>query len=279
MTGSTHASTKQGYGYMHAQWLRRLYTAQGHFEYTEKVLALREVMLRVLCAEDMSSTSTNDASVATSLSRLTSHIRDIVDTSREANNHTSAFSALHRAYQLCNTDQQQQQQQQQPNSMYTSIETVKCQLSEANACWSKGDSDRAIRIAKTIAAQLSAASNTADTQQQQLLAESLCMAGSWMSVTKSESSQDVLDSYLRRAVDLSQHNATLLCATHLKLADYVAALYVNVKSRVESAEWKASKRVSDRRDEELLTWQGMIDRRLKVLQNLGAQHDKDPEWR
>jgi hypothetical protein len=264
---------------MHAQWSRRLYTAQDHFEYTEKVLALREVMLRVLCAEDMSSASTNDTSTATSLGRLTSHIRGIVDTSREANNHTSAFSALHRAYQLCNTSTANQQQQQQPNSMYTSIETVKCQLSEANACWSKGDSDRAIRIAKTIAVQLSAASNTADTQQQQLLAESLCMAGSWMSVTKSESSQDILDSYLRRAVDLSQHNATLLCATHLKLADYVAALYMNVKSRVESAEWKASKRVSDRRDEELLTWQGMIDRRLKVLQNLGAQHDKDPEWR
>jgi hypothetical protein len=163
--------------------------------------------------------------------------------------------------------------------VYTDTETVKCQLSEANACWSKGDSDRAIRIAKTIAAQLSAASNAADTQQQQLLAESLCMVGNWMSVTKSESSQDILDSYLRRAVDLSQHNPTLLCATHLKLADYVAALYVNVKTRIESADWQASKRVSDRRNEDLQTWQGMIERRLKVLSNLGLQHDKDPEWR
>ena len=59
-----------------------------HFEYTEKVLALREVMLRVLCAEDMSSSSANEASLTTSISRLTSHIRGIVDTSREANNHT-----------------------------------------------------------------------------------------------------------------------------------------------------------------------------------------------
>jgi hypothetical protein len=89
-TGGTHSSSssKQSYGYMHAQWSRRLYTAQGHFEYTEKVLALREVMLRVLCAEDMSSSSANEASLTTSISRLTSHIRGIVDTSREANNHT-----------------------------------------------------------------------------------------------------------------------------------------------------------------------------------------------
>lgn len=111
-----------------------------------------------------------------------------------------------------------------------------------------------------------------------------------MSKTKSESSREILESYLNPAVEaaLAGGGATvisaaaaaagdaagdsenedsdsgggpggwggegprrLLCAAHFTLAEYLAGLYASVRGRVESPEWRAAGRVAESRAREL----------------------------
>lgn len=111
-----------------------------------------------------------------------------------------------------------------------------------------------------------------------------------MSKTKSESSREVLESYLNPAVEAAlagggggsgrsssgssnpavftatgedsegggggggsggEGPRVLLCAAHFTLAKYLAGLYASVKGRVESPEWLAAGIVADSRKREL----------------------------
>lgn len=123
-----------------------------------------------------------------------------------------------------------------------------------------------------------------------LPSQALRLTGAWVSKTKSESSREILESYLNPAVEaalagggaaLAAPGAAgtadhgndddgdgdgsrafgvgwggggarrLLCAAHFTLAEYLAGLYASVKGRVESPEWRAAGRVSESRAREL----------------------------
>lgn len=115
--------------------------------------------------------------------------------------------------------------------------------------------------------------------------QALRLTGAWVSKTRSESSREILESYLNPAVEaalagggaalaaLSGGGAKdddigadgdgggegwggegarqLLCAAHFTLAEYLAGLYASVRGRVESPEWVAAGRVADSRAREL----------------------------
>lgn len=91
-----------------------------------------------------------------------------------------------------------------------------------------------------------------------------------MAKTKSESSGEILRSYLNPAVHAAregggagavslasgapggeEERGALLCSAHFTLAEYLANLYASVKRRVESPEWHAAGRVAESRKREL----------------------------
>lgn len=126
--------------------------------------------------------------------------------------------------------------------------------------------------------------------------QALRLTGAWVSKTKSESSREILDSYLNPAVEAAlvgggaaltaaSSAATdndndggddsgvsgtgagwggdgarrLLCAAHFTLAEYLAGLYASVKGRVESPEWQAAGRVAESRARELASCRKQVD--------------------
>lgn len=116
--------------------------------------------------------------------------------------------------------------------------------------------------------------------------QALRLTGAWVSKTKSESSREVLESYLNPAVEAAlagggaalaaaadvgdgdddsdgdssdggdggwggESARRLLCSAHFTLAEYLAGLYASVRGRVESPEWRAAGRVAENRAREL----------------------------
>lgn len=116
--------------------------------------------------------------------------------------------------------------------------------------------------------------------------QALRLTGAWVSKTRSESSREILESYLNPAVEAAlagggaalaalsggggkdedidadgdggcgegwggEGARQLLCAAHFTLAEYLAGLYTSVRGRVESPEWMAAGRVADSRAREL----------------------------
>lgn len=115
--------------------------------------------------------------------------------------------------------------------------------------------------------------------------QALRLTGAWVSKTRSESSREILESYLNPAVEAALAGGgaalaalsggagkdeeidgdgdgggggwggdgarQLLCAAHFTLAEYLAGLYASVRGRVDSPEWAAAGRVADSRAREL----------------------------
>jgi hypothetical protein len=172
---------------------------------------------------------------------------------------------------------------------------VQACMEEAMGLWDMGQPDLAVDIARRVAAMLQSHLQPrksppalsgkriieldSQTAEVELLASALSCAGGWMAASRTESSQLVLDLYLRPAVTLldpsaidnrcgSDHSfgseekpspstvadgisklipkkcpfsSSQVSSVHILLADYVSALHSNAKARVESAEWLAGK--------------------------------------
>lgn len=105
-----------------------------------------------------------------------------------------------------------------------------------------------------------------------------------MAKTKSESSREIMRSYLKPAVeaaavlagdvpavggDVGEHllggdgSDDLYCAAHFTLAEYLADLHASVKGRVRSPEWLAAGRVAESRRRELDSCKKQVRRRLR----------------
>lgn len=110
--------------------------------------------------------------------------------------------------------------------------------------------------------------------------QALRLAGAWVAKTKSESSREILDSYLNPAVEAArvgcgataenengdryavagdadvdawgqEQPLRLLCAAHFTLAEYLVGLHASVRGRVQSPEWRAVGRVAESRQREI----------------------------
>lgn len=115
--------------------------------------------------------------------------------------------------------------------------------------------------------------------------QALRLTGAWVAKTKSESSREIVDSYLNPAVEAArvgcgatagnedgdscavvgdasggvgdgwgqeqEQPQRLLCAAHFTLAEYLANLHASVRGRVQSPEWRAVGRVAESRKREI----------------------------
>jgi ataxia telangiectasia mutated family protein len=166
---------------------------------------------------------------------------------RETNHLPEAASAIMRAWTLCKGDS---------HELWALNEQV-CSFAEARLAWSRGETDSAIQLAKSaanvVSMQLVETSGEKHASAKELLVDILCTTGEWTSKTRSESSQDILDDFLRRAVQDAAHlSQARKCAAHFQLASYVAGLHMRVRDRVQSAEWKLGRRVVESRQNELM---------------------------
>ncbi len=245
---------------------------QERYQLLEPIAVLREVILRTMVM--LGSWSSNDDSegggysvttkCATSI--LFNHLLTVADAASVSGHLSQASGAIIRARQLCTQDQ-----------LYN---LDLCAFSEARVAWARGDSDGAIILAKSVVAHynsstsfpstataLNSNDNTKECCQYGragLFVQSLITVGEWMAKTRSESSQDILDNYMRRAVavsDCEKLPLTLRCSAHLTLARYVSGLHTRVRDRVRSAEWQLGNRVAESRQSQLL----LAQKQVKVL--------------
>ncbi len=246
---------------------------QERYQLLEPIALLREVILRTMVM--LGSRSSKDSeggvySVTTNCASaiLFNHLLMVADAASVSGHLSQASGAIIRARQLCTQDQ-----------LYN---LDLCAFSEARVAWARGDSDGAIILAKSVVAHYNSSSTSFSSSSAALnpnnnskecyrsgrpglFVQSLITVGEWMAKTRSESSQDILDDYMRRAVAVSNCEKLpllLRCSAHLTLARYVSGLHTRVRDRVRSAEWQLGNRVAESRQSQLL----LAQKQVKVLQ-------------
>eukprot|EP01084_Bolivina_argentea_P313208 542371_1 len=246
---------------------------QERYQLLEPIALLREVILRTMVI--LGSRSSKDSegggySVTTNCASaiLFNHLLMVADAASVSGHLSQASGAIIRARQLCTQDQ-----------LYN---LDLCAFSEARVAWARGDSDGAIILAKSVVAHYNSSSTSFSSSSAALnpnnnskecyrsgrpglFVQSLITVGEWMAKTRSESSQDILDDYMRRAVAVSNCEKLpllLRCSAHLTLARYVSGLHTRVRDRVRSAEWQLGNRVAESRQSQLL----LAQKQVKVLQ-------------
>ncbi|CAM9723944.1 unnamed protein product, partial [Laminaria digitata] len=281
------------------RWRKRSAPVQEHFESLEPALALREAMVRVLHQERPGRGSRR---------LVLRHLLDVCESARRVGHHSIAQAALHRFLQVSRAGPRRGVGLPRPDER--AAEAMRCRLAEARVSWGKGETDAALRAARAVATRLrggvggggrgrgmAAAEPTVvvvavdgrEREEQRILSEALRLTGAWVSKTRSESSREILESYLNPAVEAAlagggaslsalscgggkdedidadgdgegggggegwggEGARRLLCAAHFTLAEYLAGLYASVRGRVESPEWVAAGRVADSRAREL----------------------------
>eukprot|EP00903_Cladosiphon_okamuranus_P016144 g14899.t1 len=290
------------------RWRARSVPVMEHFESLEPVLALREAMVRVLHHERPGNRSRR---------LVLRHLLDVSQSARRVGHHSIAQGALHRFLRVSRArgdvtpqgssgsngggsgsssgSSRRRRNVAGGNHRHRhghtllrpeerAAEVMRCRLAEARVSWGKGETDAALRAARAVATRLKGqVGGGGGAEEQRLLSEALRLTGAWVSKTKSESSREILESYLNPAVesalagggaalaaaadvrgdDDSDGDSTgdggwggesarrLLCSAHFTLAEYLAGLYASVRGRVESPEWRAAGRVADNRAREL----------------------------
>eukprot|EP00611_Tribonema_gayanum_P014864 TRINITY_DN2637_c0_g1_i3.p1 TRINITY_DN2637_c0_g1~~TRINITY_DN2637_c0_g1_i3.p1 ORF type:complete len:1520 (-),score=404.55 TRINITY_DN2637_c0_g1_i3:1308-5348(-) len=245
-------------------WNKRLPHPEENFSLSEPILALREVLLRVTCAHDTGASS-DSSGEGSALHLLQDHLRATSMAACKAGSQAAAAAAAHKSLELCRA---------MTGVAGGAQQHLLSQLSNAHVLWTSGASDRAIATAKAVLSCLPDGDGGSG-QERRLLAEALLTVGDWVGASRGESSREVLDRYLRRAVTLSKDNPEQLSTAHRKLADYVSVLYEKFRRRMESAEWKAGTRVAECRKAELATWQAAMKKRGMEIKKRGEDPHKD----
>ncbi len=261
-------------------WIGRLSCAvlQEYFQLLEPIALLREVILRTMVMLSSRSSSKDSErggggyfSSTCASTILFNHLLMVTDAASASGHLSQASGAIIRARQLCTQDQ-----------LYN---LDLCAFSEARVAWARGDSDGAINLAKSVVSHYNASTSFSFAEMKNhncssngvrnnkeedcyrsggpgVFVQALITVGEWVAKTRSESSQDILDNYMRRAVAVSDCNKLplqLRCSAHLTLARYVSGLHTRVRDRVQSAEWQLGNRVAESRQSQLLLAQKQVE--------------------
>ncbi len=260
---------------------------QERYQLLEPIALLREVILRTMVM--LSSRNSKDPegggyfSTTCASTILFNHLLMVSDAASASGHLSQASGAIIRARQLCTQDQ-----------LYN---LDLCAFSEARVAWARGDSDGAINLAKSVVSHYNSSTSFSFTDLNHncssgvrnskedcyrsggpgVFVQALITVGEWMAKTRSESSQDILDNYMRRAVavsDCKKLPLQLRCSAHLTLARYVSGLHTRVRDRVQNAEWQLGNRVAESRQSQLLLAQKQVEAFRYQLQtrNTCAEH-------
>ncbi len=260
---------------LHDIWTGRLNCTllQERYQLLEPIALLREVILRTMVMLSSQSSkedsgeggggSTASTNCATNI--LFNHLLMVADIASISGHLSQASGAIIRARRLCTQEK-----------LYN---LDLCSFAEARVAWARGDSDGAINLAKSVVAHYNSSTSFSTTalgpnlgdirngkecnrSNTGVFVQALTTVGEWMAKTRSESSQDILDNYMRRAVAVSDFKRLplqLRCSAHLTLARYVSGLHTRVRDRVRSAEWQLGNRVAESRKSQLLLAQKHVE--------------------
>ncbi|EWM25639.1 serine-protein kinase atm [Nannochloropsis gaditana] len=208
-------------------WQARSHGAiEDDFELAEPVLAVQEVLIRALCPP-------LDCHQA-----LVRHAQGIAAAARAAGNLTIAASVMDRVESLLLAPGAS------PNGVLT-VERCVCKLEQARILWANGKGDLAIRTVTALAPALETldqdvskkCSDEARVRGLEIQARQL--AGRWMAIARSESTQRIIDGHLRPAVDRAGADGGTPAQrrqAHLTLADFLTDLYQRRSERLKSDE-------------------------------------------
>ncbi|KAE9007961.1 Serine-protein kinase [Phytophthora fragariae] len=221
-------------------WQRRHGQIKDDFDKAESLLGLEEVLLQV-------SKATDEAQVLTKL------YLDLASLSRKAGRIAVAYRALMKLEQL------------DERGSLNIYDKMQWQIQKAKLLWKQQEARSAIWTGKKLCSELTAyldgssMTGSEATSLQLLHVKVLTITGKWIASLRSESSQVILEDFFQKATNIINGIATEAVSerardtskAHFALAEFMAAMYQQVSTRVASREWLAGKKVVNARFEEL----------------------------
>ncbi|KAE9128373.1 Serine-protein kinase [Phytophthora fragariae] len=222
------------------RWQRRHGQIKDDFDKAESLLGLEEVLLQV-------SKATDEAQVLTKL------YLDLASLSRKAGRIAVAYRALMKLEQL------------DERGSLNIYDKMQWQIQKAKLLWKQQEARSAIWTGKKLCSELTAyldgssMTGSEATSLQLLHVKVLTITGKWIASLRSESSQVILEDFFQKATNIINGIATEAVSerardtskAHFALAEFMAAMYQQVSTRVASREWLAGKKVVNARFEEL----------------------------
>lgn len=195
-------------------------------------------------------------------STLVRHFKSGAKLARKAERFTIALSMLEKLENMIDLRQ------------IDAHDRYKWRFERSKVLWNFGEKDRAIASALSILHQINHEQQESHyvpkhQQSEQLViqAQILRKIGQWKARQCSESSQDIIDKYLRKATACFEHHPGMakkndpnyhlsstmhqMSKTHKALGHFSAEMYVQIESRVKSEEWRNGKKVAATRQLEL----------------------------
>ncbi|BBN18785.1 serine-protein kinase ATM [Marchantia polymorpha subsp. ruderalis] len=236
-----------------ASWQENLKQMQAHYELAEPYIAIRKVLLELLGLHRC----------------IPQHLLQFSSFARKAGRLNHAGSSIHELKLLCSY-----LHRSEDTDIYSisrsliSLQSLAGRVEEAKILWAEGQQEMAVNLAQHVLQQKT---------DERSLAPLLCLTGKWLAETRTSSSHTILDSYLKRAVELSssedctrdQLETSRSCRTHYRLAHYADALYRNHQERLMSSEWQAALRLRHHKARELEA----LKKRLIIIR---ADPQEDP---
>ncbi|OWZ22232.1 Phosphatidylinositol kinase [Phytophthora megakarya] len=239
------------------RWKQRRDQIKNDFDKAESLLMLEEILLQV-------SKSSDNAEVLTNL------YLDLASLSRKVGRTAVAYRALLKLEEL------------DERGSLAKHEKMQWQIQKAKLLWKQGETGSAIWTGKKISSELttslqdSSLPATGVVSLQLLQVKVLTITGKWIASQRSESSQVILEEFFQKATEIITNmgieavseRSRDAAKAHFALADFMAAMYQQVSTRVTSQEWLTGKKVVQARHDELQELQTME----QAMQNENRAH-------
>ncbi|GMI01620.1 hypothetical protein TrVE_jg9821 [Triparma verrucosa] len=149
---------------------------------------------------------------------------------------------------------------------------LRLKLHEAEILWAENDFMGATRLAKLIVDK----ENGKEGPSRDFLIKAMLRCGQWMAKSRTEGARNVLEKYLKPAVNLSrgarggEEGFVDAAEAHLVLAEFVADGLDNIETRIGSLEWKKAKKAGEEREREYEACADMYDAKMAVFRKIPA---------